>query len=155
MKAVIIYDDVASAARSVAILRRTLSLANVSAEWNIKPWCVDVLSLPMVADEALLEALDADIMVLAGPRVYSLSPSLNQWLESWGNRRQAADCALVVVREGTDGRDRAPDPALSIFAERHDLDFIVEHNTLRDDEFQRPSPPCAKESLPCIELRNS
>src|SRR5437879_5390199 len=30
MKAVIIYDDVASAARSIAILRRTSSLANVS-----------------------------------------------------------------------------------------------------------------------------
>ena len=61
MKAVIIYDDVASAARSIAILRRASSLANVSAEWNIKPWRVDVLSLPMAADEALLEALDADI----------------------------------------------------------------------------------------------
>src|SRR5436190_2099299 len=65
MKAVIIYADVATAARSIAILRRASSLANVSGEWNIKPWRVDVLNLQMIAEEALLEALDANIIVLA------------------------------------------------------------------------------------------
>ena len=54
MKAMIIYDDVASAARAVAILHRSSALARVRAQWDIKPWRVGVLKLPLAAEEALL-----------------------------------------------------------------------------------------------------
>jgi hypothetical protein len=134
MKSLIIYHDVSAAVRACAVLRCAASRAKVRARWDIKPWRVDVLRLPLAADEAMREALDADLIVLAGPRVYSLPPWLNQWLESWANRRQAGDCALVVVREATDGKGPAPDPKLSLFAERHGLDFIVERDTSCDDE---------------------
>ncbi len=135
MKALIIYADFASAVKASAVLRRAAHRAKVGAQWNIRPWRVDILRFAPAADETLMEAVDADVLVLAGPRVYSLPAWLMEWLESWGNRRQAEDCALVVLREETEGKGSTPEaPELSLFAERHGLDFIVEHDTSRDDE---------------------
>jgi hypothetical protein len=72
--------------------------------------------------------------MLAGRRVYALPPWLGQWLESWGSRRKPENCALVVVRDESEGKGSAPNPEMSLFAQRHRLDCIVENETASDDE---------------------
>ena len=134
MKALIIYDDFASAVRASTALRQAAHRAKVRANWNLRPWRADILRFTPAADAALNDAVDADVIMLAGRRVYALPPWLRQWLESWGSRRKAEDCALVVVRDETEGKGSAPHPELSLFAERHGLDFIVENDTSSDDE---------------------
>ena len=56
MKALIIYDDFAGAARAGAALQHATWSANVSADWDIRPWRTDVLRVASAADEALIEA---------------------------------------------------------------------------------------------------
>ena len=59
----IIYDDLTGATRAAAALKRAAWRANVSADWDIKPWRTEALKFPSVADKALIEAADADLIL--------------------------------------------------------------------------------------------
>jgi hypothetical protein len=135
MKALIIYDDFTGATRATAALKGAAWRANVSADWDIKPWRTDALKLPSVADKALIEAADADLIVLAGPQAHSLPTWLEQWLNCWVIRRNIADAALAVLYDESGGVLVAPDaPHLSQFAEDHGLRLISENETMLEDQ---------------------
>src|SRR5271154_5711262 len=68
MKALIIYDDFYSAIKANASLQHSADKADLAVRWNIRPWRVDMLKFPPTADEALTEALDAHLIVLAGQK---------------------------------------------------------------------------------------
>src|SRR5215475_10221698 len=83
MKALIIYDDVECAKRAITVLRRASSLSRVRSDWDFKPWRADLLGLPTVADEALKEAVDSELIVLADLSGRRFRPWLANWLERW------------------------------------------------------------------------
>jgi hypothetical protein len=127
MNALIIYDNFSSATTAVATLLRAAHRAELDGPSNVKPWRVDVLRLPVAADEALKEAADADLIVFAGPQAYQLPTWLKAWLERLVTHRQVRDLALAVVRGGSGGEIFGPSaPELSSFAARHGLGFIIE-----------------------------
>ena len=127
MKALIIYDDVAAARRAIAILRRASCLSKMRLRWDIKPCRAEVLGLPIAADEALLEAICAEVIVLAdlsGVRQIWLM----DWLKCWSALRQSAESALVVTRANPDGKVSAISRELSSFAAQNRLDLMIEAN---------------------------
>lgn len=126
MKSMVIYDRFTSAVRAVTILRHSLSLARVDAQWDIKPWRVDVLRLPSAAEEALLESVDADLIVFAALRASRLPKWLKEWLDCWSVRRQSKESALIVTRGTLDARHYGFGHELLSFAVQNDLDLIVE-----------------------------
>lgn len=129
MKALIIYDDFASGVKASTAMHRAAYRAKVRVRLDIKPWRVDVLKLPLAADEALMEAVDADLIVLAGPGAPLLPVWIKEWLECWGIRRQTRESALVVICAKAGGKPSAAVTLeLSRFAVRNDLSFIVENN---------------------------
>src|SRR6266436_4907471 len=97
MNVLIIYDNFSSATTAVATLKPATQRDELNAQWNIKAWRVDVLRLPLAADEALKEAADADLIVFAGPQAYQLPSWLKAWLERLATHRQVRDLALAVV----------------------------------------------------------
>jgi len=124
MKALIIYDDFAGAVRASAALHHATLIANVNADWDLRPWRTDVLRVPSAADEALKEAADADLIVFAGSGAYSLPAWLKEWLKRWVMRRQFEDVALAMIRGA--GTLAVPAVAqLRRFAARHGLSFIL------------------------------
>ncbi|HWW00503.1 MAG TPA: hypothetical protein VNZ64_12460 [Candidatus Acidoferrum sp.] len=127
MKALIIYDDLTGATRATAALKRSAWRASVRADWDIKPWRTDALKFPSVADQALIEAADADLIVLAGPQAHSLPTWLEEWLNRWVIRRNIEDAALAVLDEESARVLVAPGaPHLSQFAEGHGLSLITD-----------------------------
>jgi hypothetical protein len=124
IKAFIIYDDLASAKRTVAALKRTTHRAKIAVHWDLKPWRLDILSLPLGGDEALLEAADADIIAFGGPRASSPPLWLTEWLECWAGLRQVGDVALTVVGEREKDFGRAAFQ-LSRFANAHGLSLLL------------------------------
>jgi len=117
MKALIIYDDPTGATRATAALKRAAWRANVGADWDIKPWRTDALKLPSVADKALIEAADADLIVLAGAQAHSLPTWLEEWLRCWVIRRNIEDAALAVLDDESSRVLVVPDaPQVSQFA---------------------------------------
>jgi len=126
MKALIIYDDFAGAARAGAALQHATWSANVNEDWDIRPWRTDVLRVVSATDEALIEAADADLIVFAISGAYSLPTWLKEWLKRWVVRREIEDVALAMIRGMDAGTLAVPAIAeLSRFAARHGLSFIL------------------------------
>ena len=136
MKALIIYDDLTGATRATAALKHAAWSAHVSADWDIKPWRTDALRFPTVADKALIEAADADLIVFVGPQAHSLPTWLEEWLRCWVVRRDVEDAALAVIHE-VSGRAQLVAPAipqLRRFAAFHGLSLITENETTPEDQ---------------------
>src|SRR5712671_3647824 len=108
MNVLIIYDNFSSASTAVATLKHATQRDELNAQWNIKAWRVDVVRLPLAADEALKEADDADLIVFAGPQAYLLPTWLKAWLERLATRQHAGDLALAVMRARTGGENSGP-----------------------------------------------
>jgi len=131
MNAVIIYDKFDFAAKANAILERAAQRTGESAHWRVKPWRADILKLPPAAEEALAEAAEAHLILLAMRQVQSLLPWLLGWLERWALCRQVHEAALAVWGGGTaDAGSVRAIPELSQFAGRHGLSLIFDDNAL-------------------------
>ena len=151
MKALIIYDDLAGATRATAALKHAASRANVGADWDIKPWRADALKFPSIADEALIEAADADLIVLAGPQAHSLPTWLEEWLRCWVIRRNIQDAALAVLYDESAGVLVAPGALhLSHFAEGHGLSLITESETTPKDQRLPRSTRSIRAQTACV-----
>jgi len=145
MKALIIYDDLTGATRATAALKHAAWSAHVSADWDIKPWRTDALRFPTVADKALIEAADADLIVFVGPQAHSLPTWLEEWLRCWVVGRDVEDAALAVIQEvsAEESLFAAAIAQLRRFAAFHGLSLITENETAPEDH-QRLSTPRAQ-----------
>jgi len=74
MKAFIIYDDSSLAVKASFTLQRVAHHRDVKVRWDIRPWRVDMLQLPPLSDEALVDASDVHLIVFAGRYALSLPP---------------------------------------------------------------------------------
>ena len=129
MKALIIYQDFASAVKADAALHRAAQHANVGIHWDINPYRVDLLKVPRTAEEVLTEAMDAHPIVLSGRRERLLPIWLCHWLEHWAKRRKFQDAALAVIYTASDGRfSTSSIPELAEFTTRHGLKSIFGGN---------------------------
>src|SRR5271167_4231897 len=103
MKALIIYDDFYSAIKANESLQHSAHKADFSVQWNIRPWRVDMLKFPPTAEEALTDAIEAHLIVLAWHKTQPFPFWLQNWLERWAKCRQITDAALAVICAGNAG----------------------------------------------------
>jgi hypothetical protein len=135
MNAVIIYDDFDFAAKAQAVLKHAAHCADEGAQWNVKPWRLDLLNFPPAADAALAEATDAHLIVFALRPARFVPAWLVDWLETWSARREVPEAALAVWEGGS--ADALPARAtgeLSRFADHHRLRFIFDDGKPVADE---------------------
>ncbi|HXF11433.1 MAG TPA: hypothetical protein VN625_11660, partial [Desulfuromonadaceae bacterium] len=65
LKAVIIFDNIALAARAITSLENAATSADETVKWDIKSWQADVLKRPDLIGVTVAAAIDADLVVLA------------------------------------------------------------------------------------------
>ena len=136
MKALIIYDNFAFAARANTMLQEAADRGDAAIRWNIRPWRVDSLNMVSQAAEALMDAADTHLIVFAGHRAQSVPLWLLDWLERWVACRQIKDAAFAVIggRNG-EALSMPATPELSRFASQHGLSFITDGSfVVGDDE---------------------
>jgi len=152
MKALIIYDNFAFAAKANMILQRAARKADATFRWTIRPWKSDVLRLPPGANEALTDAMDAHLIAFAGQHAESLPLSLQNWLERWVMSRKIKNAALAVI--GDERSETFLRPAMQeLFqlASRHGLEFIPNGETATEDRrtlFSRSRPKSNRPPFP-------
>ena len=132
LKAAVIYDDFDFAARAAALLERVAICADEAMKWNVKPWRLDMLKTSFLANAALGETADADLIVVALHQAHSPPDELRGWLESWAMKRQTVDAAVMVLCPEENASSTPLWRELKAFAERHGLPFLGSH-ILRDD----------------------
>ena len=133
LKAAVIYDDFDFAARAAALLERVEIRADEAMKWDVKPWRLDMLEQSSLANAALGETADADLIVIALRKTPSLPDELRGWLESWAMKRQTVDAAMMVLCPEENAASTPLWRELKEFAERHGLPFLGSR-ILRDDE---------------------
>jgi hypothetical protein len=146
MKALIIYDDFFSAKMANAILHH-LRISAVKVHWIIKPWRVDMLRWPITAAEALTEAKDAHLIILAGCCSQSLPFWLQNWLDNWVKISQVEGAALAVLFAKNRDAIAMSQSDLSQFADNHGLSIITDdggalqsESLLREEDVKTPKP---------------
>ena len=158
LKAAVIYDDFDFAARTAALLDRVAIRADEAMKWDVKPWRLDVLKEPSLADAALGETADADLIVVALRKTPSLPDELMGWLERWAMKRQTEDTAVMVLCPEENAASTPLWRELKEFAERRGLPFLGSR-ILRDDGYsmdfvnrlwQQKQPP--QPVVPTLEL---
>ena len=124
LKATVIYDNFDFATRAAALLERVAIRVREAMKWDVKPWRLDVLKQSSLAEAAVAEAADADLIVFALSKAHSPPPELTAWLEHWEAHRQIEDTAVMVL--SPDERDAATPlwHELKQFAGRHGLAFL-------------------------------
>ncbi len=138
MIAVIIYDKYDFATKANAMLERAAQRTGETEHWRVKPWRADILKLPPAAEEALAEAADAHLILLAMRQVQSFLPWLLGWLERWAVCRRIHAAGLAVWAGGiADAGSARAIPDLSHFARRHGLSLIFDDNALAEDKSLR------------------
>ena len=135
MNAVILYDDFALALKAKAMLERAAQHAAEATLWSVKPWRANLLTLTGLANAALSDAAEAQLVVLAVRQTEAIPTWVLVWLERWAACRQVQDAALAVFDGGHGGTlSTTTSPELSRFAERHGLSFIFDDGTPAQDE---------------------
>lgn len=131
MNAMIIYDNFDRAMKAQAMLVRAARRMGKTMHWIIKPWRVDLLKLSPAADTALVEGVDAHLIMFSMRSVQPLHPWLLDWLRRWATIRQFKDAALAVWEgENADSFSGRGMPELSQFAMDHGLSIISDNNPL-------------------------
>jgi hypothetical protein len=88
---------------------------------------VDILRLLSAAEEALMEAGSAHLIVFAGSFVQRPSPWLMGWLEQWAvSRRFRAAALAIIASHKTKLAPITVAADLSWFAKRHGLKLITD-----------------------------
>ena len=137
LKATVIYDDFDFATRAAALLERVAIRVHEAIVWDVKPWRLDVLKQAALAETAITEAADADLLVFALRETDSPPAELMMWLEDWGARRRIEDTAVMLL---TPGERAAATPfwhELKEFAARQGLDFLSSHEVRKDGDSMR------------------
>ena len=151
MNGLIIYDDFTFAARANATLQRSAHYLDMSIKWNVRPWRLNMLKFPPTAEEALNEAIDAHLIVLAGVTAKPLPAWLNDWLEHWAKCRRIDGAALAII---DDGSKHTSSPStlseMSRFAERRGLGFIVSELTVAETDLS-----FSASNLPLVSIQPS
>jgi hypothetical protein len=125
MKVLIIYDDFDLAIKAGATLRLRANRSDFTIEWQVSPWRSNVLNHPAVAREALMDALDAHLMLFAVSCAGPTDPWLMDWLERWARRRQVEDAALAAITVSAAGSlCLSAATEIARFANRHGLGFV-------------------------------
>ena len=158
LKAAVIYDDFDFAARAAALLERVAIRADEAMKWDVKPWRLDVLKPSFLANTALGETADADLIVVALRKTPLLADELISWLESWAMKRQTVDAAVMALCPEENAASTPLWRELKEFAERHSLPFLGSR-VLWDDGYstgfvhrlwQQKQPP--QPVVPALEL---
>jgi len=128
LKATVIYDDFDFATRAAALLERVAIRVREAIKWDVKPWRLDVLKQSSLAEAAVAEAADADLIVFALSKTPSPPAELTVWLEHWKTHRQIEDAAVMVLSPAE--RAVATPFWLEVkqFAERYGLAFLSSHD---------------------------
>ncbi len=128
LKATVIYDDFDFATRAAALLERVAIRVREAVKWDVRPWRLDVLKESSLAEAAVAEAADADLIVFALRKTPSPPAELTVWLEHWKTHRQIEDAAVMVL---SPVENTAATPLwleLKQFAGRYGLAFLSSHD---------------------------
>ena len=99
MKALIIYQNFASAMKANAALQNLRLHGETRVGWEVVPVRMEMLKFPPTTTEALLATVDVHLVLFIGSFSQSLPYWVLDWLQRWAAVRRVKD-AVVALNAG-------------------------------------------------------
>ena len=109
----ILYEDISTglrAKRSLDLLPKPLP---APAPLSTKLWRIDLLSDPLLGEQAALEAAGADLIILSVHGRGELPAAVRAWLNSWLDRKPNRPCALGVLLDSDEASRGGGNPVIA------------------------------------------
>src|SRR5271170_7327872 len=109
--------------------------AGFAVQWNVNPWQIDMLKFSPTAEDALTDALDAHLIVIASSSAKSSTFWFQSWVEHWAKCRQINGAALALLGGGSsDGLAASAIARFSSLAQHHGLSLIFDDGRSGKDQ---------------------
>lgn len=126
MNAMILYEECGSAGKANRLLKRASDRADGATQWSVKPWRLDMLYWPPLAQDAQEGRGRGAPHRAGGLRPCGGPAPAAELAGRWAGHRQVQDAALAVFDGGNGGAfSVTAAPALCEFAQRYGLSFII------------------------------
>lgn len=124
LKAVILYDDFNLAVHATRLLEQAALSFDGPMRWDVAPWRLDLLRHPALGPQAMAEAAGADLIVLAVKAAEAAQEGALAWLESWTQRRNDQDAAVMIFCPDETAGSARLTSELKWFTVRQGLSFL-------------------------------
>jgi hypothetical protein len=113
LKALVIYEDLATALRAKHSLGQLCEQLSPEAEVHIRLWRLDLLNQPLLAEQAAIEAATSDLIVLSLHRGQELRGEACGWLARWLEHQTNRPCTLAALLDPAPERSGSEDLVLA------------------------------------------
>jgi hypothetical protein len=96
LELLLIYEDIPTALRAKRAVDHVMGGQKAPADCQIHAWKIDLLHDPDCSEQAMQDALAADILVLSTHGNNNLSSKAASHLKQWVGLKRGTPCALVV-----------------------------------------------------------
>jgi len=94
---VLAYQDLPTGLHARQFLNHVLDHCQLSSEFNLTLWKLELFHLPELCDEAVRAACEAPLVLLSLRGDIGLEVNTEKWLNLWIKQRQGDECALAVL----------------------------------------------------------
>src|SRR5262245_9062944 len=146
VRVVIAYDNLDVARRAEAVYDRLTQRLEETFEFQQRLWRFDVLEEESLRDQAVRDAVDADIVIVAMKDSSDVPEAVRRWLESLLGVNTGATALVALL----DRPDAPVQPYLEDVARRGGMDFFAQSGKASMPLFRRrldTTPPGPLSSL--------
>ena len=93
----LLYEDLGTALRATRSLDLLPGQLGVEAGWSTKLWRLDLLSVPLLAEQAAIEAAAAEVIILSLHGHTALRAEVCHWLRRWLDHKKDRPYALAAL----------------------------------------------------------
>jgi hypothetical protein len=97
LEVLLLYEDLGTALRAKYSLDRMLLQLGAEVKMSTRLWRLDLLSQPLLAEQAAIEASAADLIVLSLHSHRQLRAEVRDWLSRWLDHKSDRPCALAAL----------------------------------------------------------
>ena len=105
VQVVIAYEDLAAAKRAMRVLAELDKGLPEPINFHPVPWSFEVLTDPNWRGAGTMDAVRADILVIATSGTTPFTPAMAQWVDDVIDQKRGTDAAIVALVGAQTGRD--------------------------------------------------
>ncbi len=113
LEVVLLYEDLNTALRAKRSLDRLPGQLGRETRLNTRLWRLDLLSQPLLAEQAALEAAAADVIILSLHNRGPLQAEMCGWLDRWLDHKADRPCALAALLDAEPAQAGSRNPVVS------------------------------------------
>lgn len=91
------YQDLRTGLRARQFLEHLLEHCQMQVEYSLTLWNLAMFHLPEIREQAVLNACEANLVLLSLRGENGFEPQTESWLNEWIARRGDEECALAVL----------------------------------------------------------